>query len=212
LWNRGDSTGVISVRNYYKAIISLLSLPNLLDWKLKLWKWNLQLKIILFFRLALDQNILTWDNLLKKGWVGPGFCYLCRATTEDNVHLFIHCHFTKAIWNSVINFLNLNMEWKGQNLNDCMVNWTQNLAAPKKLPVLLCWFVWKECNKALFEGKSPSSSVVMHRTLKSLSYTQTEIRPRLLRLNPIIPIHGYVMTFFDGASINGGTNCGAGEL
>jgi hypothetical protein len=99
LWNGGDSSGEISVRNCYKAILSLLSLPNLHGWKLKLWKWNLQLKIILFFRLAADQNILTWDNLLKKGWVGPGFCYLCRAAAEDNAHLFIHCHFTKAIWN-----------------------------------------------------------------------------------------------------------------
>jgi hypothetical protein len=210
LWNGGDSSGEISVRNCYKAILSLLSLPNLQGWKLKLWKWNLQLKIILFFRLAVDESILTWDNLLKKGWVGPDFCYLCRAATEDNAHLFIHCHFTKATWNSCINFLHLNLEWKGQNLNDCMVNWTQNLAAPKKLPVLLCWFLWKERNKALFEGKLPSSSVVTLRTLNSLSYTQTKIRPRILRLSLIIPIHGYSLTFFDDASINGGTTCGAG--
>jgi hypothetical protein len=171
----------------------------------------MQLKIILFFRLAADQSILTWDTLLKKGWVGPGFCYFCRATTEDSAHLFIHCHFTKGTWNSCINFLKLNLEWKGQNLNECMDNWTHNIAAPKKLSVLIFWFLWKERNKALFEGKLPSSSVITHRTLTLLSYTQTKLRPRILRLSLITHIHGYSLTFFDDASINGGTTCGVGE-
>jgi hypothetical protein len=113
LWNGGDSSGEITVNNCYKALISLLSLPNLLGWKLNIWKWNLQIKIILFFRLAVDQCILTWDTLLKKGWVGPDVCYLCRAVAEDSALLFIHCHLTKATWNSCTKSLNLKLEWKG---------------------------------------------------------------------------------------------------
>ena len=122
-----------------KEIISLHSLPNLHGWKLNLWKWKLQLKIILFFRLVVDHSILTWETLQKTGWVGPGFCYLCRAADKDSAHLFIHYQFSKVTWISCLKALNLNMDWKEQNINDCMENWIQNKAAPKKLSALICW-------------------------------------------------------------------------
>jgi hypothetical protein len=62
-------------------------------WKVNIWKWHLQLKIILFFWLAMDNRILTWDILQKKGWVGPSICHLCKQNFEDNTHLFIQCSF-----------------------------------------------------------------------------------------------------------------------
>jgi hypothetical protein len=75
---------------------STQTLPIRSGWKSKLWKWRIQLKIILFFWLATEYSILTWDVLQKKGWVGPGICYLCREATEDSAHLFIHCQFTQV--------------------------------------------------------------------------------------------------------------------
>ena len=141
--------------------------------------------------------------------MGPGFCYLCRAADKDSAHLFIHYQFSKVTWISCLKALNLNMDWKEQNINDCMENWIQNKAAPKKLFALICWFLWKERNKAIFEGKFPSTGVITFRTLNLLSYNQTELRPRILRLSPITHINVYTPTFFDGASINGGATCGA---
>jgi hypothetical protein len=134
LWNGGDSSGKLSVRNCYNAILSTQTLPIMSGWKFNLWKWRIQLKIILFFWLATDYNILTWDVLQKKGWVGPGYCYLCREAAEDSAHLFVHCHFTQVVWTICLSSLKLNYSWIGQNLNDCMETWLQNKATSKKLP------------------------------------------------------------------------------
>jgi hypothetical protein len=61
----------------------------------------------------------------------------------------------------------------------------QNKVASKKLPVLLSWFIWKERNKSLFEGKAPSVGNVVYRTLSMLTNHQTEFKSQALRLSPI---------------------------
>jgi ribonuclease HI len=142
--------------------------------------------------------------------VGPGLCHLCREATEDNAHLFIHCQFTQVAWSNVLSILNLNCTWRGQNINDCMESWLRNKAVTKKLLVLLSWFLWQERNKTSFEGKTPSVGTVVYRTLSLLTKQQTEFKSQAIRLSPIIRLNGFTMDFFDGASIAGGTNCGAG--
>jgi hypothetical protein len=56
LWTGGDSYGNLSVKNIYDAIISTQDLPICHDWKVNLWKWNLQLKIKLVFWLVADNR------------------------------------------------------------------------------------------------------------------------------------------------------------
>ena len=38
---------------------------------IKIWKYHIPLKIIRFFWLCLMNKINTYDNLIKKGWIGP---------------------------------------------------------------------------------------------------------------------------------------------
>jgi ribonuclease HI len=206
----GDSSGSLTVKNCYKAILSTQQLPLRSGWKASFWKWRIQLKILLFFWLATEFKILTWDTLQRKGWVGPGMCPLCRAATEDNAHLFINCSFTQAAWAKVLSTLKLNVSWSGQNLTDCMESWTSIKAAPKKLPVLMCWYLWLERNKALFEGKLPTVTSVVHQTLSLLTKLPTAVNLQAIRQSPIFRLTGYTMAFFDGASSADGSICGAG--
>jgi ribonuclease HI len=62
----------------------------------------------------------------------------------------------------------------------------------------------------LFEGKSPSTWVVVYKTLGALDKSPSVIKKQSLRLSPIIRINGYALDFFDGASVAGGSNCGTG--
>jgi hypothetical protein len=78
LWSGGDGSGVLSVKNCYDALISTFNFPVSQGWKASLWKRKVQLKIILFFWLAVENRLLTWDNLQSKGWIGPGYCLLCK--------------------------------------------------------------------------------------------------------------------------------------
>jgi len=59
------------------------------------------MKIKLFTWLMHQRKILTWDNLLKKGFIGPSRCYLCGAHEEMIEHLLNLCPFTSKVWDWV---------------------------------------------------------------------------------------------------------------
>jgi len=77
MWIGGDNSGFLSVKNAYNALLSTLRMQPVGGWRLKLWKWDLQLKIKLFIWLVEGKKILSWDNLQQKGWEGPSRCQLC---------------------------------------------------------------------------------------------------------------------------------------
>ena len=58
--------------------------------KVKLLKWLVQ-----------QGKILTWDNLRKRGFVGPSRYHLCGLQEETTNHLLNRCSFTTTLWNWV---------------------------------------------------------------------------------------------------------------
>lgn len=51
---------------------------------------------ILLFRLFVQRiRILTWGNLCKWGFQGPGRCFLCQEMEESALQLFIDCPVSK---------------------------------------------------------------------------------------------------------------------
>ena len=69
-------------------------------WK-KLWQNSQWMKIKLFSWLVHQRKILTWENLLKKGFIGPSNCYLCGTDEETIEHLLNLCPFTSKVWDWV---------------------------------------------------------------------------------------------------------------
>lgn len=55
---------------------------------LLVWKIDIPTKIILFNWIVWKHTNLTWENLCKQGWMGPGRCPMCRNSIEENGHLF----------------------------------------------------------------------------------------------------------------------------
>lgn len=91
-----------------------------------------------------------------------------------------------------------------------MNNWLSNWQAPKHIPVLICWFTWKERNKLLFDGHLLSAWAVTARVIGALSVPFPARISLIVRHKPVMIRTGYSAAFFDGAAIVGGTNCGAG--
>jgi ribonuclease HI len=142
--------------------------------------------------------------------MGPGYCCLCCQRAEDSNHLFIDCFFTRSVWAKCAHALNFNNHWVGTSLTDCMNNWLLNRQAPKHISILICWFLWKERNKTIFEGHSPSAWVVFFKILGSLKFsTPARVSP-ILRQKPILMKAGFSLAYFDGAVVAGGFNCGVG--
>jgi hypothetical protein len=48
-WTGGDSSRELTVKNCYNVILSTQTLPTWSSWKVKLWKWSVQRKFLLFF-------------------------------------------------------------------------------------------------------------------------------------------------------------------
>jgi hypothetical protein len=64
----------------------------------KIWGAHLWPKINTFLWLVTHQSILTWDNLTKRGLIGPSLCPLCCNEGETQNHLLNLCPFSSQIW------------------------------------------------------------------------------------------------------------------
>jgi hypothetical protein len=116
IWTGGDSTGILNTKNVYEAIISTKNFQLIKDWRKRIWKGNIQLKIKLILWLAVEDKVLTRKILQQRGWLGPEMCHLCKNASEDNAHLFIHCNFTKQTWIKISSIKNLKISGKVQIL------------------------------------------------------------------------------------------------
>jgi hypothetical protein len=116
----------------------------------------------------LEQKILTWEILIKRGIIGPSRCALCGEAEETLNHLFVDCNFTKDIWHSILKEQNLNIIWEGGQLIDCFQIWISKTKFWKELPCYICWEIWKHKNLVIFEDHPTSQIKVCNRILQDL--------------------------------------------
>ena len=97
LWEFNKKDGKLSAAKAYECIVRshnpVLGSPLYTS----LWSKSLPCKIGCFLWLVLRNKVLTWDNLQKKGKIGPGICSLCLACEEIVLHLFSRCMLWKSL-------------------------------------------------------------------------------------------------------------------
>jgi len=92
-------------------------------------------------------------------------CYLCKSESESIDHIFIHCAFTKAVWQNIIISRGFKQKWIGTSLEICLHNWFENKFVPTNLASQVCWNIWLESNRAILEGSNPKVQKVYYKTL-----------------------------------------------
>jgi hypothetical protein len=150
-WIGGDNSRLLFVKNVYDALITTIWTQPIGRVEVFILEMGFILKDKTFIWLAVANKILTWDNLQLKGWEGPSCCHLCKKESETVNHLLIHCIFTKKVWNRIRTGLKLKKEWEGNTLTECYKKWLEKKIVPTTLPAIICWNVWLERNKVLFE-------------------------------------------------------------
>ena len=121
-----------------------------------LWSFSIPSKIRCFICLVVENRILTWDNLLKRGWKGPGVCVLCRHGEDSVQHLFIDCIMTKRVFSTICE------QFYFPPLIKCSASsylelWYKSLSAHSVfsyLPLFIYWSVWKMRNCCILKIKS----------------------------------------------------------
>lgn len=168
------------------------------------------MKIKLFFWLAANDKIHTWDIFLRRGWIDSNMCFLCRCNWETVYHLFWDCPTTKTIWHNILTALNSNLLWMGTNLQDCMENWSSQVTNFPHLPVIVCWYVWNSRKKTIFHDVSVFIFAICFQIMRKIGLEKIKkpTAPRFFQ--PLLQLSGN-LAWFDGASQHSGLQCGAGE-
>ena len=82
VWSLNPQNGTVIASAVYESIVTSSCPPlgsRLLD---IIWNGTLPKKISCFVWLALSNKLLTWDNLQRRGWIGPSVCALCLADQD----------------------------------------------------------------------------------------------------------------------------------
>jgi hypothetical protein len=210
IWTGGDNLGILSVKNVYNSLAKKLWQQPTRGWRRHLWPWDVTLKIGLYTWLAVENKILTWDNLQKKGWEGPSLCHLCSRDSETVLPLLVKCIFIQQVWHKIKIALNLKTNWEGNNLITCFDSWIKKERNYNTLPSLACWFIWLERNKKIFDNGTPSIHSVVFKSLGKLD-SQLGTRKVSCHKNFKIPCHVLpTVGWFDGATQENGLQSGVG--
>ena len=88
LWEFNKHDGSISAKLVYECIVNSVLPPSGSRLHTFLWSGMMSKKIGCFIWLVFRNKILTWDNLQKRGWYGPGICALYYNDEESVLHIF----------------------------------------------------------------------------------------------------------------------------
>jgi exonuclease III len=175
LWTGGDRSGALNAKNVYSALAAKCWSLNSERGQGAIWRCNVPLKLKLFAWLLIENKLLLWPNLQARGWEGPSRCCLCNSSGETSAHLFIDCSFSRSVWNLISPALTPTSTWTGTSVSNCFQNWSRASPNQVKIPILLCWLIWKNRNAALFEDKPPSVHRVACSIFAEISVDRNQI-------------------------------------
>ena len=77
-----------------------------MDWWKQVWKSEGPFKEKITLWLALNNKLLNWENIKKRGWNGPSWCALCHSDEETGSHLFVFYSYAESVWKECCRELN----------------------------------------------------------------------------------------------------------
>jgi hypothetical protein len=104
--------------------------------------------------MALNNKLLTRDIRLKRGWIGPSHCALCKSTEESISHIFIVCPYATQVTRMVSSELQVKIVWNKSNLRECFNAWLSNSLAKQfeGLPCIIFHSLWWDKNSNVFKS------------------------------------------------------------
>jgi len=75
--------------------------------------------------LVHHKKILTWDNIRKRGVIGPSICQLCKAQEETMEHILNSCTYTTWLWDYFATIFQQTDKDKG-SITNTLNKWRRN--------------------------------------------------------------------------------------
>ena len=154
LWWRLKKNGLFDIGSFYHAIRNrpCVSFP----WK-SVWRSKAPRRVYFFVWSATWNKILTYDNLMRRGYTLTNWCCMCRCEGESVDHLLIHCYMANELWNFV--FRSFGIQWVlPRRVIDLVDGWWNLLGKHSSdiwnmVPLCLMWTIKRERNSRTFEEK-----------------------------------------------------------
>eukprot|EP00253_Pinus_taeda_P030811 PITA_30811 len=172
--------------------------------------------------LVHQKKILTWENIRKRGVLGPSRCQLCESQEEIMEHLLNNCIFTSRLWDTFNTVFQQTDRDKGSIVNT-LNNWRRNFSyyefihsAWALTPSFITWNVWKERNNRIFKNENSSSQcIIEQQILRQLKEMCMDRNVKKLDNKPDYwhpPPQGFLKCNIDGASRGNPGIAGFGEV
>jgi hypothetical protein len=153
VWETIWKDGVYTANLYYKHCYINVTSSKIYSW---IWKCRVLLRIKVFAWLLVSDRLNTKDMLRRRHWTVTNDynCVLCPChITEDWVHLFFECNFSRRIWTY------LQIDWiQADNVETMFIRARAAFAKPffTEIVILACWHIWKVRNGFIFQHERPS--------------------------------------------------------
>ena len=147
--------GIYTAKLGYKSMMEEMHPFEPLFWTKTLWKSPAPKKAKLVLWLSLQNRLLTWDNLQKRGWIGPGRCSLCRNEAESVLHILFSCTYAKMVWNRSSTSLNPLHQSTTDSFEARLKLWWKDPGARSfsAFPSLFAYGIWWARNMVTFSEK-----------------------------------------------------------
>lgn len=116
IWALATSGSYKVSATYHRLVDGGCRLPNMKTF----WESKSPIKVRIFMWLIAKNAILKWEKLQKRGWMGPGFCILCKAHNEDMHHLLLNCPYLVVVWSTCMSLFRLHL-----NMSEDSDVWTR---------------------------------------------------------------------------------------
>jgi len=158
--------------------------------------------------LVLHDCILTWDNLLKRGWQGPSICSFCKLNVESTLHIFFHCSFANVTWHHICSSLGLTGFNYCVSMEAYYRHWFSTMVNHRALFLFVRWHIWLCRNALIFNGTQSNAYLVSWRSIHHFSeFTKNQVVKDRLVASPLIFLD-YSVGFFDGVAQGRSRGCG----
>ncbi|XP_078173283.1 uncharacterized protein LOC144567103 [Carex rostrata] len=151
-WNWGPTYSA-------KTVYALLMGGGRIAWSFKqIWKYRIPPTVRIFIHLLLSGKILTRDVMQRRNFNCPLHCELCNGTARESaIHLFFECNYAIQTWSGVVHAAAIPSPSVQESVQR---TWSTSTPRSKtertKWSIVMactCWNLWKQRNKAIFEGK-----------------------------------------------------------
>lgn len=208
IWKNSKSLNGVRVKEVYQILMDKMDPQHSPIFPATFWKSECPSKMIFFAWLLFRNRNLSWENLKKRGWQGPGCCPMCRSDEESNWHLFLNCHIAQHLWLFVENWFGV-QHMSHSSISDAFFWWSQQKVIWRPLFIICLWSIWKARNNSIFNIIICSpvdifSKVVL--SYESLPSKAPKVKGDVLPSGPQ-DIPSFPCAFFDGAERRGICGC-----